>query len=146
MTKSKPLATPLQAAARPREAAADISTNSGCLRINICRLRKTAPLAPTMTGTILMVHLKEFNSAVMVSSGSSTKPAPGAISSSFQTTRGPGRPFAGCHRRNDEAPSAIRDRRDRAKLRHVHSSIVGATDIRCENGYGTATIKRLVSK
>jgi len=45
MIESKPLTAPLQAAARPSEAAGDICANTCPLRINIYRLRKTAPLA-----------------------------------------------------------------------------------------------------
>ena len=45
MIESKPLTAPLQAAARPREAAADICANTCPLRINIYGLRNTAPFA-----------------------------------------------------------------------------------------------------
>ena len=45
MIKGKQLTAPLQAAARPREAAADICANTCPLRINIYGLRNTAPFA-----------------------------------------------------------------------------------------------------
>jgi hypothetical protein len=51
MIKNMPVTTPVQTAATPKEASADMSANSWRLRINIYRLRKTAlPRAPMLSG------------------------------------------------------------------------------------------------
>jgi len=54
MMSSKPVTAPLQAEARPKQAAGDISANACRPRINNCRLRKMRWLAPILAEAIQM--------------------------------------------------------------------------------------------